>query len=133
MKTPDLFSYNDRCFVGKIRVVGIYHTGKRIAVRDNTEIGDEFALRRDYDNKYDTSAVAVYNRYNDRIGYLEKRENEETAFYLDSGYECVAVVSDIDKKSATVGIVADVFCISDKENMQRLKAEFEEHLKESIF
>lgn len=133
MKTPDLFSPFDRCFVGKLRVKGIYQTGKRRSIRDNTEIEDELTLKREYDNKYDDYAVAVYDRYNNKIGYLEKRENEETAFYLDSGYECIAVVSDIDKKSATVGIIVDVYCISDTENMKELKASFEEYLRNQIF
>ena len=133
MKTPELFSLSDRCFVGKLRVVGIYHTGKRRFIRDNTEKEDELTLKREYDNKYDEFAVAVYDRYGNKIGYLEKKENEETAFYLDSGYECIAVVSDMDKKSATVGIVVDVYCISDAENMKALKASFEEHLKNQLF
>ena len=133
MKTPELFSYSDRCFVGKIRVKGIYQTGKRKMIRDNTEKEDELLLKREYDNKYDEFAVALYDRYDNKIGYLEKRENEETAFYLDSGYECIAVVSDIDKKSATVGIIVDVYCIADKETMKTLKASFEEHLKNSLF
>ncbi len=132
MKTPELFSYGDRCFVGKIRVKGIYQTGKRKMIRDNTEKEDELLLKREYDNKYDEFAVALYDRYDNKIGYLEKRENEETAFYLDSGYECIAVVSDIDKKSATVGIIVDVYCIADKESMLNLKASFEEYLKRQI-
>ena len=133
MKTPELFSYGDRCFIGKMRVVGVYHTGKRRMIRDNTEKEDEQKLKREYDKKYDEFAVAVYDRYDNKIGYLEKRENEETAFYMDSGYECIAVVSDIDKKSATVGIVVDVYCISDTENMKELKASFDEHLKNLLF
>ncbi|MBR6921674.1 MAG: HIRAN domain-containing protein [Clostridia bacterium] len=132
MKTPDLF-IADRCFVGKMLIKGIYQTGKRRLIRDNTERSDELTLRREYGNKYDEFAVAVYDRYDNKIGYLEKNENEETAFYMDKGQECVAVVADIDKKSATVGIMVDVFCLTDKENMQKLKAEFEEHLKTSLF
>lgn len=132
MKTPDLF-IADRCFVGKMLIKGVYQTGKRRLIRDNTEKADELTLRREYGNKYDEFAVAVYDRYDNKIGYLEKNENEETAFYMDKGYECIAVVSDIDKKSATVGIMVDVFCLTDKENMQKLKAEFEEHLKTSLF
>ena len=132
MKTPDLF-IADRCFVGKMLIKGIYQTGKRRLIRDNTERSDELTLRREYGNKYDEFAVAVYDRYDNKIGYLEKNENEETAFYMDKGQECIAVVSDIDKKSATVGIMVDVFCLTDKENMQKLKAEFEEHLKTSLF
>ena len=116
-----------------MRVVGIYQTGKRRFIRDNTETEDELTLKREYDNKFDDYAVAVYDRYGNKIGFLEKRENEETAFYMDSGYECVAVVSDIDKKSATVGVIVDVYCISDTENMKALKASFEEHLKNVIF
>ena len=111
----------------------IFQTGKRRFIRDNTEKADEFSLKREYDNKYDERAVAVYDRYGNKIGYLEKNENEETAFYLDSGYECIAVVSDIDKKSATVGIIVDVYCISDTENMKELKASFDEHLKNLLF
>ena len=132
MNSPDIFSINDRCFVGKLRVVGIYQTGKRRLIRDNTEKADELRLVREYDNKYDEHAVAVYDRYNNKIGYLEKRENEETAFYLDSGHECVAAVSYIDKKSATVGIVVDVFCIADKDTMKNLKAQYEEYLRSQI-
>lgn len=133
MNSPDIFSPFDRCFVGKYRVKGIYQTGKRRMIRDNTEKADELTLKREYDNKYDEFAVAVYDVYGNKIGYLEKGANEQTAFYMDNGCECIAVVSDIDKKSATVGIMADVFCITDKESMIRLKAEFEEHLKETIY
>ena len=60
MSSPDLFSVNDRCFVGKMRVMGIYQTGKRRFIRDNTEKTDELVLKREYDNKYDEFAVAVY-------------------------------------------------------------------------
>lgn len=132
MSSPDLFSVNDRCFVGKLRVKGIYQTGKRRFIRDNTEKTDELVLKREYDNKYDEFAVAVHDRYGNKIGYLEKRENEETAYYLDSGFECIAVVSDIDKKSATVGIMVDVFCIADKETMRNLNAKYDEYLRSQI-
>ena len=132
MSSPDLFSVNDRCFVGKLRVMGIYQTGKRRFIRDNTEKTDELVLKREYDNKYDEFAVAVYDRYGNKIGYLEKRENEQTAYYLDSGFECIAVVSDIDKKSATVGIMVDVFCIADKETMRNLNAKYDEYLRSQI-
>ncbi len=133
MNTPDIFSPYDRCFVGKYRIKGVYQTGKRRMIRDNTEKEDELTLKREYDNKYDEFAVAVYDRYGNKIGYLEKNVNEETAFYMDNGYECIAVVSDIDKNSATVGIIVDVFCIADNESMKRLKAGFDEHLRETIY
>lgn len=133
MKAPELFSPSDSCFVGKYRVTGVYQTGRRRSIRDETEINDEMTLLREYGNKFDERAVAVYDRYNRKIGYIEKRVNEEPAFYLDSGYECVATVSDIDKRSATVGIMVDVFCIADAGDMQRLKAEFEEYLRETIY
>ena len=58
MSSPDLFSVNDRCFVGKLRVMGIYQTGKRRFIRDNTEKTDELVLKREYDNKYDEFAVS---------------------------------------------------------------------------
>lgn len=133
MKVPELFPPYERCFVGKMRVMGIFHTGKRRFIRDNTEKQDELTLKREYDNKYDDYAVAVYDGHGNKLGYLEKKENEETAYYLDSGYECIAVVSEMDKKSATVGIIVDVYCISDAENMKSLKASFERHLKELLF
>ncbi|MBQ7699643.1 MAG: HIRAN domain-containing protein [Clostridia bacterium] len=132
MNSPDLFSVNNRCFVGKLRVKGIYQTGKRRMIRDNTEKADELSLKREYDNKYDEFAVAVYDRFGNKIGYLEKGENEETAFYMDGGHECIAVVSDIDKKSATVGIMVDVFCIADKETMKNLNALYEQYLRSQI-
>ena len=129
MNKSEFLTPDARCFVGKMRVMGIYQTGKRRFIRDNTEKTDELTLKREYDNKYDEFAVAVHDRYGNKIGYLEKRENEETAFYMDSGYECIAVVSDIDKKSATVGIIVDVYCIADKDTMRNLSARYEEYLR----
>ena len=133
MKTEDLFSPFDRCYIGKFRITGVYQTGRRRMIRDSIEKGDELALRREYDNKYDEFAVAVYDRFGSRIGYIEKRVNEEVAFCIDSGYECIAVVSDTDKKSATVGILTDVFCLADTVSMQKLRASFDAYLRDKIF
>ena len=132
MNKSEFLTPDARCFVEKMRVMGIYQTGKRRFIRDNTEKTDELVLKREYGNKYDEHAVAVYDRYGNKIGYLEKRENEETAFYMDSGHECIAVVSDIDKKSATVGIIVDVYCIADKETMKDLRAGYEQYLRSQI-
>lgn len=133
MKAADLFLPSDRHFIGKFRITGIFQTGRRRAIRDNTEPGDELTLRREYDNKYDEFAVAVYDRYGNRIGYIERRVNEEIAFCIDSGHECVAIISDTDKTGATVGILADVFCVCDVVSMQKLKASFDGYLRDKIF
>lgn len=132
MNNYDMFIQDNRCFVDKLRITGIFQTGKRRFIRDNTFKSDELTLKREYDNKYDDNAVAVYDRYGNKTGYLERNANEETAFYMDSGYECIAVVSDIDKTGATVGISVNVFCIADKETMKELKARYEEYLRSQI-
>ena len=132
MDNGDLFLPDDKYFIGKKRITGIYQTGRRRYIRENTEKGDELTLKREYDNRYDLFAVAVYNIYGEKIGYIEKRANEDVAFFMDNGYICTAVVTEIDKKSATVGIVTDVFCLADDVSMSRLNALFEEYLRSQI-
>ena len=129
MKAYDIFSTDKGFFIGKKRVTGIYQTGRRIGIRNGTEKGDEFRLIRDYENKYDERAVKVIGRFGDAIGFIEAKANDDVAFYLDSGCECLGVVTDIDKTGATVGILLDVFCRCDADTMQKLSASYCEYMR----
>ena len=128
----DLFPTDKGFFIGRKRVTGIFQTGRRLAIRNNTEPGDELTLIRDYGNKFDERAVRVRDRYGGDVGFIEAKSNDEIAFYMDSGCECIAVVADLDKKSATVGMLVDVFCRCDAVSMERLAASYQEYMRSQI-
>ncbi|MBO4423394.1 MAG: HIRAN domain-containing protein [Clostridia bacterium] len=133
MKANEFFRPDEKYFIGKKRITGIYQTGRRLFIKKNVSEGDELILKREYGNRYDERAVAVYDVYGNRIGYIEAKSNDDVAFFLDSGFECIATVTDVDRNSATVGILTDAYCKTDAVSMERLKASYEEYLKDIVF
>ena len=127
------FDLSSSYFIGRKRLTGIYQTGRRIYIRNNTEKGDTFRLRRDYGNIHDENAVEAIDMKGDRIGFIEQRANSDVAFFMDSGIECFCRVSAVDKTSATVGIVVDVFCACDQATAEKTAAEYKKKIiKEQI-
>ncbi len=54
-------------------------------IEPNLEIGAEFRLEREPQNKFDENAIAVYDVKTNHIGYIPKAKNEVLARLLDSG------------------------------------------------
>jgi hypothetical protein len=57
-------------------------------------VGDALRLKREPDNKYDESAIAVYTQANDMVGYIPRYQNRTIARIMDQG---VVVTATIDK------------------------------------
>ncbi|MBQ3869620.1 MAG: HIRAN domain-containing protein [Clostridia bacterium] len=109
----EFFDNSSSYLIGRKRITGIYQTGRRLYIKNNTERGDTFRLRRDYGNLYDVNAVEVVDMKGDRIGYIEARANSDVAFFMDNGIECFCRIAAVDRSAATVGIAVDVFCMCD--------------------
>lgn len=58
-------------------------------------IGDSLILKRESDNVYDPNAIEVYNKHNNKIGYIERQYANYIASYLDRGYKYECVINDI--------------------------------------
>ena len=48
-------------------------------------IGAKFRLQREPQNKFDESAIAVYDEKNNHLGYVPRAKNEVLARLLDAG------------------------------------------------
>lgn len=120
-------------YLGKRRVKGIYQTGRRAEIKERLKKGDRLRLERDYKNKYDLYAIAVYDSAERRIGYIERSGNLDVSFVMDHGLLCYANVYELDKASVTVGVLIEVYCAADRNELYAVKEEFSEFLrKESI-
>lgn len=120
-----------RFFITKARVTGIFQTGRRIQIRNELNKGDELYLTRDYDNMYDPDAIKVTDIYGKDVGYIAARENGLAAYFMDSGYECVCRIADIDKNAATVGIAADIFCECSDIEFESVRSSYNRNKKQT--
>jgi hypothetical protein len=67
-----------------------YHEGKKLW--PHMQVGDALTLIREPDNAYDANAVRVeWQGY--KIGYVPRRDNADTARFMDSGQVLLARIS----------------------------------------
>ncbi len=103
-------------------VVGSFFTENIKDGAKAAEIGDYITLKRERYNKFDISAVAVYNRRGIKLGYIAKGQNAAVANVMDSGMaECYGIITSLNKKRSSVGILAELYFICDDDNFMRIQ------------
>lgn len=81
----------------EVHIAGFqYHEGMRPGVFSMFGKGDELVLRREPDNPYDPSAIAMVTRTGSKLGYLPRRTNGIPAAILDQGVTTRAEIVEID-------------------------------------
>lgn len=63
-------------------------------IKEELNFWDELQLTREPDNPYDASAVAVYNRKGQKIGFVPRKQNSQLAAEMDRGECFIAYLSD---------------------------------------
>ncbi len=111
-------------------ISGSFYTDDIKRGAKSASIGDSIELRREKDNKYDLSAVAVYNEKNIKLGYISKRENAAVAKVMDSGKAyCFGKISHVNIKRSSVGLAARLFFMCDDEHVAELKNIIQQNLR----
>lgn len=86
----------------EVHIAGFqYHEGMRPEVFSMLGKGDELVLRREPDNPYDPSAIAMVTRTGSKLGYLPRRTNGIPAAILDQGVTTRAEIVAIDALAPT--------------------------------
>lgn len=86
----------------EVHIAGFqYHEGMRPGVFSLLGKGDELLLRREPDNPYDPSAIAVLTRKGNKLGYLPRRTNAVPAAILDQGVVARAGIVEVDPSAPT--------------------------------
>lgn len=81
----------------EVHIAGFqYHEGMRPGVFSLLGKGDELLLRREPDNPYDPSAIAILTQRGSKLGYLPRRTNGIPAAILDQGVTTKAEIVEID-------------------------------------
>lgn len=81
----------------EIHIAGFqFHEGMRADVFSMLKRGDELLLRREPDNPYDPSAIAMVTHTGSKLGYLPRRVNGIPAAILDQGVTTRAEIVEID-------------------------------------
>ncbi len=73
------------------RVAGTSFRPEIADIEPDMEIGAKFRLQREPQNKFDESAIAIYDvRHNNHLGYVPQTKNEVLARLLDAGKQLSA-------------------------------------------
>uniref|UniRef100_A0A831TYN5 DNA-binding protein n=1 Tax=Geobacter metallireducens TaxID=28232 RepID=A0A831TYN5_GEOME len=86
----------------EVHIAGFqYHEGMRPGVFSMLGKGGELWLRREPDNPYDPSAIAVLTPRGNRLGYLPRRTNGIPAAILDQGVTTRAGIVEVNAAAPT--------------------------------
>ena len=106
----------------RVMVVGSFFTENIKEGAKSAEVGEYVTLKREKHNKFDVSAVAVYNRRGIKLGYVAREQNAAVANVMDSGLaECYGIITSLNKKRSSVGMLAELYLICDDDNFMRIK------------
>jgi hypothetical protein len=72
-----------------------YHRGMNSSVFSTLKSGEELRLVREPENSHDELAVALYNRFGEKLGYLPRSLNTIPAAIADQQIPLVAAISGI--------------------------------------
>ena len=103
-------------------IVGSFFTENINEGAKASEIGDEIVLKRERYNKFDVYAVAAYNHRGIKLGYVSKHQNTAVSNIIDSGMvsECYGIITSLNKKRSSVGMLANLFYVCDDDDYLRL-------------
>lgn len=74
------------------KIVGVNHEERRKTF-EKLIVGEEIFFIRERENKYDSNAIKVVNKYNETIGYVVKEKAQEIAPKLDGWKKCEVYVT----------------------------------------
>jgi hypothetical protein len=77
-------------FITEIQLMECYVAGTTFRedidkIEPDLQKDDLLVFKREPDNKYDSLAIAIYDKGERRIGYIPKRKNEILAHLMDAG------------------------------------------------
>lgn len=109
-------------FLCHAMIVGSFFTDDIVHGAKAVEVDDHVTLKRERYNKFDVSAVAVYNLNGIKLGYLAKGQNAAVANVMDSGMaECFGIIRIVNKKRSSVGMMADIFFTCNDDDFYKLR------------
>ena len=80
-------------FLASVRIAGIQYTNDIDTILAELEVGDIMTLVREPANEHDSKAIAVYDRFDNRVGYVPRTSNEVLSHLMDAGKSMFAVLS----------------------------------------
>ncbi len=99
-------------YLCRVEITGSFYTDDIANGAKSLHLEEKVFFEREENNAYDINAVAVFNDRGIKLGYVSRKENAAVASIMNSGKaEIFGVISYMNVKRSSVGILADLFYV----------------------
>ena len=117
-------------YLCRVEITGSFYTDDIANGAKSLHLEEKVFFEREENNAYDINAVAVFNDRGIKLGYVSRKENAAVASIMNSGKaEIFGVISYMNVKRSSVGILADLFYVCRAEDEYIVKDIISQYLR----
>lgn len=90
-------------------IAGTTHIDGMLEMEKNLSVGDMLDFFREPDNVYDPGAIVIKNKYENKIGYVPKKDNIIFSRLMDAGKILFGKIKSKEVRNKYVRIEMDIF------------------------